>query len=110
ELLPFIKAIEWNEAAPPGEGFAEGRLRVDALGLGIDVGEADLDVLRTERHQGPTHNIEAALPGPGIVTHDRQVLARRGVPIGRDVGGRPLRRDREDELDFADIGGETGAS
>src|ERR1700730_13410922 len=67
ELLPFIKAIEWNEAAPPGKGFAEGLLRVDALGLGVDVGEADLEVLRPERHQAPTHDIEAVLPSLGIV-------------------------------------------
>src|ERR1700719_4478465 len=87
ELLPFVKAIEWNEAAPPGKGFAEGRPRVDALGLGVDVGEADLDVLRTERHQAPAHDIEAALPGPSIVADNGQILGRRGVPVGRYVRG-----------------------
>jgi hypothetical protein len=61
-------------------------------------------------HEPPAHDFEAALPGLGIVADHGEILARRGIPIGWNVGGRPLRPDREDEFDLADIGGETGAA
>ena len=40
--MPLVKAVEWNEAASPLKGLAESRLGLDALGLGVDVGKADL--------------------------------------------------------------------
>ena len=46
----------------------------------------------------------------GVVTHDRQRIGRRHVPARREIRRRPLGRDREDELDLADIGGEAGAA
>ena len=90
-----------SDATPPGEGLAERRLRVDGLGLGVDVGEADLYVLRPETHEPPAQHVEAALPGPRVVADDRQVFGGCRVPIGRDIGGRPLGRDRKDQLDLA---------
>jgi hypothetical protein len=44
ELFPFVEAVEGYQATPTAEGFAEGRLRIDPLRLGIDVGKPDLDV------------------------------------------------------------------
>jgi hypothetical protein len=67
ELFPFVKAVERHKATPPGEGLAECRLGVDGLGLGVDVGEAELDVLRPERHESPAHRVETALRGPRVV-------------------------------------------
>jgi hypothetical protein len=39
-----------------------------------------------------------------------QRVGRRYVPAGRDVRGRSIRRDSEDEFDLANIGGKTGAA
>ena len=41
---PFVKTVDRHQAAPALERFAERRLALDPLGLGVDVGEADLDV------------------------------------------------------------------
>jgi hypothetical protein len=45
-------------------------------------------------------------PGVGIIA-DHAGIGRRDVPTRRNVRGRPVRRYREEELDLADIGGET---
>src|SRR5271170_1228444 len=58
---PLIKIVDWHKATPPLERLAEGGLRLDALGLGVDVGEADFDVLGPVRHQALANQIEAAL-------------------------------------------------
>jgi hypothetical protein len=42
--------------------------------------------------------------------HHREGVRWRYVPTGRDVRGWSMLGDREDELDLADIGGETGAA
>ena len=44
----------------------------------------------------------------GSVAQSRYLnsVSARGVPTWREVGRGPMRRDREDELDLADIGGE----
>jgi hypothetical protein len=109
-LLPLVKDINWHEAAASLEGLAEGRLALDPLGLGVDVREADFDVLGPKRHEPPAHDIQATLAGSGIIADHRERVGRRHIPTGRDVWGRPIRRDREDEPDLADIGGETGAA
>src|ERR1700732_2380143 len=70
ELLPFVEAVEGNQAAPAGEGLAKGRLGIDPLRFGIDVGEADLEVLSPKRHEPPAHDIAAALSRPRVVTNE----------------------------------------
>ena len=110
ELFPFVEAVEREKAAAPVERLTEDRLRFDPLCLGIDVREPNLDVFRPEGHEPPAHDVEAALPGLGIVADHGEILGRRGIPIGWNVGGRALRPDREDEFDLADIGGETGTA
>jgi hypothetical protein len=44
--LPLIKVIDQHKAVPPLKYLAEGRLALEPLGLGVEVGEANLDVLR----------------------------------------------------------------
>jgi hypothetical protein len=68
------------------ERLAESRLLLDPLGLGVDVGEADLDVLGPIGDQAPAHHVEAALPLLGIEAHDRQGVGRRHVPARRKFG------------------------
>src|SRR5271170_160676 len=100
---PFIEVVDRHEAAPAVECLAESRLGFDAFSLGVDVGEADLDVLRPERHQPPAHHVEAALMVLRVVADDGQGIGWRHVPARRKIWGRALGRDREDELDLADI-------
>ena len=69
---PFIKTVDRHQAAPALERFAECRLVLDPLGLGIDVGEADLDVLGSGRDQAPAQHVGAALRGLGVVADDGQ--------------------------------------
>src|SRR5260370_20769446 len=78
-LLAVVEVVDRYEAAPSLECLAEGRLALDPFGLGVDVREADFDVLRTKRHEAPTHYVQAALAGLGIVVDDREWgrLARR---------------------------------
>src|SRR6516162_11019289 len=59
---------------------------------------------------GPPHHVEAALPSSRIIADHRERVGRHHVPTRRDVRCCPIRRDREDELDLADIGGETGTA
>jgi hypothetical protein len=60
--------------------------------------------------QAPAHHVHAALAGSVIVADHRERVGWRHVPTGREVRGGPIRRDREDELDPADIGGEAGTA
>src|SRR5277367_5306757 len=53
---PFIKIVGRHQAAAALEGFAEGWLAFDALGLGVDVGEADLDVFGPVRNEAPAQH------------------------------------------------------
>src|ERR1700738_4086498 len=62
---PFVEVVDRDQAAPPLECLAEGRLALDSLGFGVDVGEAYLDVLRPEGHEHPTPHVEAGLGAPG---------------------------------------------
>ena len=41
---------------------------------------------------------------------ERRLTAKPTIASTRDVRGAPMRRDREDEFDLADIGGEAGAA
>ena len=107
---PFIEIIDRHEAAAPLECLPERRLALDPLGFGVNVREADFDVFRPVRHEAPPHDVQAALAGFGVVADDRAGIGRGNVPTRRDVGGGPMRRDREDEFDFTDIGGKTNAA
>jgi hypothetical protein len=55
-------------------------------------------------------HVQTALAGLGIVANYREGIGGRDVPTRRDVRGAAMRRDREHQLDLADIGGETGAA
>ena len=46
----------------------------------------------------------------GVVADDWQRIGWRDVPARGDIRGRPMRRDREDERDLSDIGGEADAA
>src|SRR5215472_2541321 len=48
---PFIKVVDRDKTAAPLERLAEGWPLIDPLRLGVDVREADLDVLRPIWHQ-----------------------------------------------------------
>jgi hypothetical protein len=65
--------------------------------------------LAPEGYEAPTHHVQAALDGPLIKADDRMRVGRSYVPTGGCWGG-PLRRDRENELDLAHIGGEAHAA
>src|ERR1700726_4335302 len=84
----------------------EGRAWSRSLPPGIDIGEADVEVLGPERDETPSQHVEAALAGFGIVADHRARVGRRHIPARRKIRSRPMRRDREHELDLADIGGE----
>jgi hypothetical protein len=109
-LLPLVKAVDRHQAAAAFEGLAKSGLRFDPLGLGVAIGEADLDVLGPVRHQAPAHQVETALPGLGVETHDGQGIGWCDVPARRKIRRRALGRDREDEFDLADVGGKAGAA
>jgi hypothetical protein len=48
-------------------------------------GEADLDVLRPERHQAPAHHLEGALMLLRVIAHDRQGIGRGHIPAGGKI-------------------------
>ena len=48
--------------------------------------------------------------GLGVVAHDGRRVGRCHVPARRKVRRRALGRDREDELDLADVGGKADAA
>jgi hypothetical protein len=83
--------------------IAKGRFALDPLGLCVDIREADFDVLGPIRHEAPAHHVQAALAGLRIIADHRERVSRRDVPTRRDIRCRPMRRDREDELDLAHI-------
>ena len=58
----------------------------------------------------PSALVEGALAGPSIEPNDRQLVSGRGVPSRREVRGRAMLRDREDELDLAYVGGKADAA
>jgi len=107
-FLPLVEVVERHKAAPAFERLAESRLALYALGLGINVGEADLDVLGPIRDQTPAQHVETALPGLGVVADDRQGVGGSDVPAWRKIRQQPLGRNAEDEPDFAYIGGKAG--
>src|ERR1700730_14063270 len=90
------------------ERSAESRLALDPFGPGVDIREADLDVLGPEWHQAPAHHVQAARAGPcGVADGRERVPSGQRSSWARCSG--PMRRDR-DEFDLADIGGEAGAA
>src|SRR5690349_13392875 len=94
-----------SAASHTGFGLDEDRtITFDPLGFGVDMEKPSLrSSLSPERYQGTTQNIQAPLTGLCIVAADRT----GSVGARRDIRGRPMRWDREDELDLADLGGET---
>ena len=64
DILPLIEGIDRNEAAPPLERFPERWLTLDALSLGIDVGEPDLMSL-AQKGTSP-HGIMSKLRSPAM--------------------------------------------
>jgi hypothetical protein len=97
-LLLLIEVIDRHEAAPPLEGLADSG-PLDPLGLGVDVRKADFDVRGLKRYEPPAHHVEGALASSRIIADDGERVSGRHIPIGRDVRGRTMRRDREDEFD-----------
>jgi len=75
-----------------------------------NVREVDLDVLSLKRHEPHRITSRPALGSSRIIADHRERVGRRHVPNRRDVRCWPIRPDREDELDFADVGGETGTT
>jgi len=90
-FLPFVKVVDRHQAAPAFERFAEGRLALDPFRLGVDVGEADLDVFGLIRDQAPAQHVETALLRLRIVANDGQRIGRRRVPAGRKIRDRRTR-------------------
>src|ERR1700730_16402116 len=109
-FLPLVKVIHGHEAAPPLECLAERRLTFDPLGFGVDVRETNFEILSPERYQAPAHDVQAALTSLRIISYHRERVGWRYVPTRRYVRGRPMRRDREDELDLAGIGGKANTA
>ena len=85
-LLPLIEVIDRNEAALPLEGLAEGGLALDPLSFGVDVSEADFDILGPKRYEPPAHYVEGALTGPGIVADHREEVGRGTFQLGAMLG------------------------
>jgi hypothetical protein len=77
DLLRFIEVIYRHETAAP---LTEGEFALNPLRLGVDVREADFDVLGTVRHEAPAQQVQIALAGFGIVADDRERVSRRYVP------------------------------
>ena len=59
-----------SEAAPTLERIAEDRSCLDPVGLGVEVGEAYLEVFCPIRHEAPARQIEAALAGLSVEADD----------------------------------------
>jgi hypothetical protein len=81
---PFIKIVHRYQTAAPLKGFAEGWFGLDPLGIGVNVGEADLEVLGPVRHQPPAQHVEAALAGLGVVAD----AGRESVGATFQLGGK----------------------
>src|SRR5215471_21009991 len=76
-----------TQTGTPPECVSKGRLALDPLGLGIDVREADFNVLRPIGDQAPTEQIQAALAGLGIIADgwndDRRSCPLQGPSVSR---------------------------
>src|SRR4029077_18330203 len=81
----------------------------DPFRLGVDIGEADVQILGPVGDKAPAQHIQTALSGLPVVTNHRKLVGR-SIPARRIIWSRPMRRDREHKLDLADIGGETDAA
>jgi len=82
--LPFIEAIGGDEAAPPPEGVAEGRLLMDAFAAGVDERFSGEDFLGPRGHETPAHQSE--MPGAVItLPHDGDGASRRHILARREV-------------------------
>jgi hypothetical protein len=98
-FLPLVKVIDRHETAAPLECFAEGGPVLDPLGLGVDVREADFDILCPVRHQAPPRQVQATLAGPGIEADHRERVglairssSARSLELAAETGRPVLRR------------------
>jgi hypothetical protein len=107
---PLVEVIDWNDAASPVESVTKRGLGLDPLRFGVDVCEPDIEILGPMRDQTPPQKIQAALASLAIVPDDGEEIGRRGVSSRREVWGGPMQRDREDQLDFANVAGEADAA
>jgi|SRR5271163_885665 len=82
---PTVSELSAGRTAIALASAAEGGLPLDPLGFGVDVSEADFDVLRPIRHQPPPQQVQAALAGLGVVADHRNGVGWRGVPSRREV-------------------------
>src|SRR5207248_11749060 len=88
----------------------KGRPGLDPFRLGVDVGEADVQILGPVGNKAPAQQVQTALSGLSVVTDHRKLVGRRHIPARRKIWSRPMRRDGEHKLDLADIGGKTDAA
>ena len=61
-FFPFVEAIHRHEAAAALEHVAEGRPGLDPLGLGVDVGEADVQILGPVGDKAPAQQSRLRSP------------------------------------------------
>src|ERR1700730_576254 len=83
-LLPLIKAVCHNQAAPFPKGILESSLLSQRLGSRVNEPTADRRVRGPPRHQSPAHG--AQLPC-SVIENDRDVVSRCYVEAGRRVIG-----------------------
>jgi hypothetical protein len=111
-MLRTSRALRWAESAgdsPSHTGHASGARTTGMRSCSSAHSEADLDILGPERHQPPAHDIERALP-----VRSRRTISIGSVgatfQLGAKLGVGRIRRDREHQLDFTDIGGQANAT
>src|SRR3954468_18252258 len=80
DLLPLVEAVSRNDATPPGERALVRARGLDALGTGVDLPVADLQILRPRRHQSPPHEVEH--PPSLTLRDDGDLGTRRHVVAG----------------------------
>ena len=89
-LAPLVEAARRDQAAAPRPGFAECRLRRDAIEPRVDEPAADGGVLGPERDQPPLQSVEA--PPAIVLAHDGDGLARgQVIARRRREGGSEIR-------------------
>ncbi len=83
--LPFIEAVDRNEAAVTRERVAKCGAGRERFAARVDHARADRRILREARHEAPAHLHELA-PAVRADAHDRHLLHRRDVVARTDVG------------------------
>ena len=75
-FFPFVEAIDRHEAAAALACVAEGRPGLDPFRLGVDVGEADVQILGPAGDKAPAQKVQTALSGLGRNKPRQRTLAR----------------------------------